>query len=276
MRSRATRSEMDERHAGLIELAEEHGPASVRHLFYRAVVAGLPGITKDVSGYLKVQRAVLRLRRAGEIPYDRIVDTTRWMRKPNSWDGVHDVLYETSRIYRRNLWANSLYRVEVWCESESIAGVLFEVTSRWDVPLMPCRGFSSETFTYSAAEAWAEDDRTPIVFYVGDHDPAGLQIERNLRNRLIEFSGPDFEFYRIGVTWEQVEEFDLPGTKPKKQYGFPLAVEAEALPPDILRNMIDKEIQSYVDHGALTAILAAEESERVVLTRIAETAKGAA
>lgn len=276
MRVRATTSEMEERYARLVGLAEEHGPASVRHLFYQAVVSGLPGITKDDSGYLKVQRAVLKLRRANKIPYDRVVDTTRWMRKPASYDGLHEALYETSRIYRRNLWSSSPWRVEVWCESESIAGVLYEVSSVWDVPLMPCRGFSSETFTYSAAEAWSEDDRHPVVLYVGDHDPAGLQIERTLRDRLSEFYENHIDLSRIGVTWEQVEMLDLPGTKPKKEYGFPLAVEAEALSPGILRRLVDEEIRSYVNQDALWPILAAEESERQILEQIAATAKGGA
>ena len=74
LRRRASRAEMFERKSALIDLVYEHGPSSVRHIFYRAVVTGVTGITKNQSGYDKVQRAVLELRRSGDIPYSLIVD----------------------------------------------------------------------------------------------------------------------------------------------------------------------------------------------------------
>jgi hypothetical protein len=42
--------------------------------------------------------------------------------------------------------------VEVWCEKDTIASILSQVTAQFDVPLMVARGFSSITFIYGAAE----------------------------------------------------------------------------------------------------------------------------
>lgn len=84
----------------------------------------------------------------------------------------------------------------------------------------------------------------------------------------------EIEWGRIGVTWQQVEELHLPGTHPKKPYGYPLAVEAEALPPQMLRDLLDAEVRSFVDQDALMVLEAAEVSERQVLERIAATAGG--
>jgi hypothetical protein len=80
--ARRTNAEMEDCAAFLIDYAERHGPVTVRQLYYRAEVEGLPGIDKTDNGYDKIQRQVLMLRRAGRLPYDDVADLTRWMRKP--------------------------------------------------------------------------------------------------------------------------------------------------------------------------------------------------
>lgn len=274
-RRRATKAEMNQRAEMLVDLAYDHGPCSVRHLYYAAVVAGVPGITKTDSGYGKVQRQVLQLRRDSRIPYELVVDSTRWMRKPKSYNSIQDALEAAARQYRRNLWTDSLWRLEVWAESDSIASTIYGITAMWDIPLMVCRGYASETFAYNAAEAWkSELYRHPVVLYVGDHDPNGLEIEEDLRSKLTEFGGRDVEWLRVGVRWDQVEAMDLPGTTPKlgkkkKPYPFPIAVEAEALPAEYLRNELDGVIRTFVDDHQLAVLQAAEDSEREVLLRMA-------
>jgi hypothetical protein len=72
----------------LAALIREGCPVTVRQLYYRAEVAGVPGIDKTEDGYNKVQRQVLDLRRAGRLPYRHIADLTRWMRKPDTYDSA--------------------------------------------------------------------------------------------------------------------------------------------------------------------------------------------
>jgi hypothetical protein len=272
--NRATAADMAERLELIRQLVAEHHPCSVRHVFYRAVVAGVPSVGKDRNGYVKVQRAVLQLRRDGRIPYAWITDNSRSAFHLDVWDGLDAFLGDMAGVYRRDLWHRSPWRVEVWCESDSIAGTLIDVTSRWRVPLFPIKGQSSETFAYNAAQAWlAQRHRQPVVLYVGDHDPAGLEIEESLEAKLHGFAaagGLTVEplFLRVGVTWDQVETYDLPGTTPKKPYGFPLAVEAEALPPRLLRDLVDHHISRYVDQAQLSTLLAVEAEERDGLYRL--------
>ncbi|CAN5814233.1 hypothetical protein BH23ACT4_BH23ACT4_03670 [soil metagenome] len=271
--TRATKAEMESRYQHLTDLAYEHGPCSVRHIYYRAVVAGV--VPKNESGYNKVQRAVLDLRREGEIPYQLITDNTRWVTEAETWNGVEDVLRHTARTYRRNLWAGSEYRVEVWVESDSIGGTIHSVVDKWAVPMFVCRGQVSESFAHSAVETWKSDpDPTRIVLYIGDHDPAGIEIENSLIEKLDRFNDDDsdfveYEFMRMALTWDQIRAGDLPGSPPKKDYGYPLAVEAEALPPNELRDLIDGEIEMYVDHHDLYLLQVAEKSEREIFMRMA-------
>lgn len=266
-RGRATRAEMERRRDALLDLAREHRPASVRNIYYRAVVAGL--VPKDDGGYRKVQTMLVELRRSGALPYEWLTDNARWRRRADTWDGVDEVLELTARTYRRALWTRSAVTVEVWCESDSIAGTIWPVTERWDVDLLPVRGFSSLTFAYSSAMELNRQERPAVIYYVGDHDPAGLGIEAKLREYLEEFCTVPVKIERVGVTWEQVEAMNLPGTTPKKAYGYPLAVEAEAIPPGVLRDLVESAIHEHLDEREVHLLELVEREERVRLLELA-------
>lgn len=169
-RRRATKAEMEQRAEFLIDYAEEHGPVTVRQLYYQAEVHGLPGIDKTDQGYVKIQRQVLSLRRESRLDYEHIADATRWMRKPRSFDGIEEALNNAARLYRKALWTDADSYIEVWCEKDALAGVIYPITSVHDVPLMVTRGFSSETFCYEAIAAQAGNDRPYHVYYLGDFD----------------------------------------------------------------------------------------------------------
>jgi hypothetical protein len=122
---------MGQRADFLIDYAQTHGPISVRGLYYQAETANLPGIDKTESSYLKVQRQVLALRRAGRLAYEHIADATRWMRKPRSFDSIEDALLNTVQTYRRNLWRDADSYVEIWIEKDALAGVVYPITGAW-------------------------------------------------------------------------------------------------------------------------------------------------
>jgi hypothetical protein len=174
---------MEERTLFLIDYADRHGPVTVRQLYYRAEISGVPGIDKTESGYNKVQRQVLALRRAKRLPYRHIADLTRWMRKPCTYDSVEQALQATAQLNRKALWADPEVYVEVWFEKDALAGVIYPVTDLYDVPLMVARGYSSETFTFGAVESREGDDRAHVIYYLGDFDRAGLR-ERWKRNSI--------------------------------------------------------------------------------------------
>jgi len=88
-------------------------------------------------------------------------------------------LEEMHKFYRRDLWANQDVYVEVWAESDSVAGIIADVTNEFDVPLMVCRGYSSTTFLYSAAQNIEAVGKPAYLYQVGDHDPSGVDIARN-------------------------------------------------------------------------------------------------
>jgi hypothetical protein len=216
-RRRATKEEMAERARFLIEYAAEHGPVTVRGLYYQAEVAEVPGIEKTDAGYAKVQRQVLQLRRSGGMPYEDIADATRWMRKPRSYDSIEDALAATAALYRRNLWATAPAYLEVWLEKDAMAGVLYPVPSAFDVPLMVARGFCSETFAFEAIEQRGDDRRPYHVLYLGDLDRAGRDAAESLRRKLTHFAlkkSIAVKFIELAVTVEQIRFLSLPTRPP--------------------------------------------------------------
>ncbi len=125
-RSRRTRAELAELDWSLAEIVAEIEPATVRQIFYQAVVRGL--VPKDeAKGYKLVQRRLVKLRETGEIPYGWITDNVRIVRGHNRYDGPEDYARVAAEFYRRDYWADSPVNVEVWLEKDALAGVLVPV-----------------------------------------------------------------------------------------------------------------------------------------------------
>jgi hypothetical protein len=278
-RRRATKHEMDERARFLIAYAAEHGPVTVRGLYYQAEVAGVPGIDKTDSGYAKVQRQVLELRRAERLPYEHIADATRWMRKPRSYGSIADALEATAALYRRRLWADATSYIEIWCEKDALAGVIYPETEAFDVPLMVTRGFCSETFAFEAIEDRGTDRRPYYVYYLGDFDRAGRDAAASLRKKLMHFAASksiEVEFIDLAVTLAQIHKLGLPTREPKRKsaadrrWPYKFACELDALPPDYLRDLVRAAIERHLPADQYRVLKAAEESEREQLRRWAD------
>jgi hypothetical protein len=274
-RERASRDEMAARQDALFEIVRVNQPTGIRFTYYTATTRGI--VPKTDLGYRKVQHAVLDMRRAGRIPYSWITDSSRWMRKPASYNSLAEALESTARFYRRSLWSDANAVVEVWCESDSVAGVLYPVTAKWDVPLFPMKGQASDSFVWGAAQNYRDDPRHLQIYYVGDHDPAGYEIETNLHAKLCLFSGrEDISFERLAVTSADVQNLNLSGTRPKKnnyrnaltgetvRWSGP-SVEVEAIEPPLLRAWLDDLIAEHISPDELHVHKVAEASEREAL-----------
>jgi hypothetical protein len=273
-RTRRTRREIEslrEQIAGVV--AADH-PMTVRQVFYRLAVRQV--VPKSEEGYDAVQRQLLFLRRAEVIPYERIADNTRWMRKPASFGSAEDALDYTAQCYRRSLWRDQGVHVEVWCEKDALAGVIYQETAAYDVPLMVSRGFSSESYLYEAAGAIRASGKPSHIYYFGDRDPSGVRIDPAIRRGLERFAPEaDITFERVAVTPEQIAERALP-TRPTKRTGNSHArgfegdsVELDAIPPARLRLLVRECIERHIDGRILSITKLAERNERELFARMA-------
>jgi hypothetical protein len=271
-RARATKAEVTARRDALMGIVGEARPMTVRQVFYQATVRGL--VEKEESGYVKVQTDLVLLRRSGDLPYGWLADNTRWQRKPRTFDGVEEALTETARLYRKNLWVNANSYVEVWLEKDALAGVVYPVTSTFDVPLMVARGYASLSFLHDAAEYIGSLDVPAYIYHFGDFDPSGVNAGEKIEETLCEMA-PDatIHFERVAVTPEQITEWNLP-TRPTKtsdtrSKGFGAeSVELDAIPPDDLRALVQETIEWHLPSEQYEVLKAAEESERELISRL--------
>lgn len=270
-RKRRTKAEMDALRAAIYNIYEQHKPLTLRNLFYRLVVGKI--IKKSQNEYNNVViRLCGQMREGDELPWNWIVDNTRWMRKPKTYSSLEDMLEQNQRFYRRALWDDQSTYVEIWCESDSAAGVLYEVTREWDVPLMPARGQSSKTFLRNAAMAYRDIDKPIYVYSFCDHDPSGLQISNNIQTKLKKYSKrDDLVFERVAVNSEQIDAWDLPW-QPADKDNMPdkRKVELEAIEPEMLRQLCRDCITQHIDDDVLARTATVEDAERSTLSQIIE------
>jgi len=263
----------------LAQILNDEGPISVRGAFYRAVSAGVYPDTAD-KHYRAAGIAILKLRRLGIISYDKVSDSTRVRDKPSSWVNLNDFANTVRRAYRKDLWCGQSSHVEVAVEKDAMFGVLSPVTHDLDVNLNVIRGAASETFVWTWAESLMEIDLPITIYYLGDHDPSGLQIERDLRSRLEGFlDGEPVNWQRLAINAEDFHRADLIGFPIKKARDGSLrphdrdyhaafgdkCIEVDAIPATEIRERLKEAINQHIDTDAWERLSEAETVESETL-----------
>ncbi len=252
------------------EIAADCQPITLRGLFYRLVSAGVFPST-DKEHYNKVGRIVSRLRRCGIMPFRWIVDSLRTTHKPSSWSGLGDFCETLRGSYRLDFWRSLDDYCHVICEKDAIAGTIAPITEGYDVSLSPIRGYCSDSFAHAIGSQWAEIEKPISCFYLGDHDPSGIDLERDVRRKLEQHSGKSFSWVRLAINPADFEEFDLIRLEPKKsdrryrkfreQYGDACA-EVDALHPNELRQRIAQAIEKLIPQDRWRRLQLVEQAER--------------
>jgi hypothetical protein len=269
-RRRATKAEVEGRRDALHEIVSEMSPMTVRQVFYQATVRGI--VEKSEAGYTKVQTDLVLMRKSGDLPYEWLADNTRWQRKPRTYSSIQQAIDDTARQYRKSLWDAVDAYVEIWLEKDALAGVVVPVTAKYDVPLMVSKGYASLSFLHSAAEYINDLDVPTYIYHFGDFDPSGVNAGEKIEETLRELA-PDAEIYfeRCAVTPSQITAWSLP-TRPTKTTdsrakGFgDISVELDAIEPGLLRHLVEQTIQQHLPADQFKVLMAAEESERQLLT----------
>jgi hypothetical protein len=258
----------------ILDVIEDDPPMTVRQVFYQLVARGV--IEKTEAQYQQtVIRLMTEMRLDGTLPYEWVVDESRRVRITQTFDNIRDALAHTAKFYRRSALARSDDYLEIWCEKDALAGVMWDPVSEYDVPLMVSRGMPSITFLHGSAQAIARAasaGKQSYIYQFGDHDPSGVLIPQTIERRLHEMCerlnapGPIVE--RVALTEKQIEEYNLP-TRQTKRDGNQHAkdfegdsVELDALPPRVLRQMATEVIEQHISAAETEKLRVAEDSER--------------
>ena len=270
---RRSKTEIEAIKVAIRNILKADWPMTVRQVFYQLVVRGL--IEKTEEQYKgTVVRLLTDMRISGAIRFSCIVDESRRTRITRTYDSVADAVADTAKYYRRSALQECDAYIEIWSEKEALSGVIFDVASDYDVPVVVSKGTPSITQLHATFEniyRAAEAGKYSFLYQLGDHDPSGCMILEAMRSRLDEFCQrydcPFPEIERIALTEEQVRQFRLP-TRPTKRDGNTHAKtfvgdssELDALPSAALRALVREVIERHISSEQLDALRAAEESE---------------
>jgi hypothetical protein len=273
-RIKRTKNQMSELLDGVhIILGEYDEPITIRHLFYRCANCGMIGKTE--KEYDNLRGHLAKWRRQRLIQFDKFIDATRFHYGKACFNDLGEYLESCAKSYRLNLWRDSGYHVEVWVEKDAVAAMVSSIAQEWNLQTFVGRGDPSMSSLHSAAEQfnyYRRHGRKPVILYIGDYDESGLAIPKTIEKKLLADHDCEVELIRVGIIEEHIHRFNLP-TRPAKgdRRGESIiaAVDIDAMKPEDLRSILQKEIESFIDHDQLQRMRLIEESERETLTAIA-------
>jgi hypothetical protein len=202
----------------------------------------------------------------------------------SNWDNPVDILESAKRSYHRDLWENQDTRVEVWIEKDALVGVVEKVCNDEDVPFFSCRGYVSDSEMWRAgirARHYSEKGKKILFLHLGDHDPSGIDMTRDITERVELFSGyaPGIEIRRIALTMAQIAEVSPPPNPAKISdsrfesysalYGDE-SWELDALEPQYIVNLIRGQIESVRDPKKWEHSIDIQEEEREQIESVIE------
>lgn len=272
-------------HLAVIETAEEicqdyaaQGfDLTLRQLYYQFVARG--HIANKQTEYKRLGSIVNDARLAGLLDWDYIVDRTRNLRDLAHWDSPESIVDAVASQYRTERWQHQTHRVEVWIEKDALVGVIEGACNRNDVAYFSCRGYTSQSEIWGAAQRlirYQDAGQSPVIIHLGDHDPSGIDMTRDITDRL-ELFGARTKVQRIALNMDQVRQYDPPPNPAKltdsrameyiSRYGGS-SWELDALDPATLAHLIEDEIGDWRDDDQWSHDTAAMERERELLSAV--------
>lgn len=268
---------------------------TLRQLHYQMVSHNAKYVNYD-SAYKKLGNILDDCRYSGVIDWDAIEDRGRVPYIPWSADSVDDALNTVLQQYRRDRQSDQDIVVELWTEKDALSGILRRPTSKYHVRLVVNKGYSSSSAMYDAYERIKEaynNNKKFVLLYFGDHDPSGLDMVRDIEDRLTfmmregeeMISDPEdwFEVKHIGLTMAQVKRYNLPPNPTKltdsrsnayiEKYGE-TCWEVDALEPAVLINLVEQFIQSTIDIDKYEEILKLERADKTKIRSIMNDQSG--
>lgn len=258
---------------------------TLRQLYYQLVTVN--AITNEERSYKRLSALLTDARYAGLVDWDAIEDRVRQPRTSSEWSDINSIVESAIYSYRLPRWNGQSNYVELWVEKEALAGVLAPIARKYHITLMVNKGYSSASAMRESALRFQREldfprgssayhehrERKLTLLYLGDHDPSGEDMVRDIRDRFLEF-GTDVDVKKVALTIRQVRRYDPPPNPAKitdpraegyiEKYGNS-SWEVDALPPSTLTQLIEDELDALIDRSLMDAIIAREDEDKELL-----------
>lgn len=279
---------------------------TLRQLYYQFVSQNL--ITNEEKSYKRLADVISTGRLTGWLDWDGIEDRGREPVVPLQFDNLKHRVATALANYRLPRWEGQTSYCELWVEKQALAGVLAPLAREFHVTLMVNKGYSSQSAMYDSAQrfregmgttgeiemAYGEDgeeviadypwenlesQREGYLFYLGDHDPSGEDMVRDIRERMAMFGVHDLTVKKVALTMAQIQQYNPPPNPAKvtdprakeyiAQHGHS-SWEVDALPPNVLVRLIRSAFSAVIDQPTMDAVIAKEEADKAALIKATE------
>lgn len=260
---------------------------TLRQLYYQLVSKNV--IPNEEKSYKGLGKLLSEARLAGLVDWSAIEDRGRLPKTPGEYENLQELVEAASYSYRLPRWANQGQYVELWVEKDALAGVLAPIARKFHVTLMVNKGYSSTSAMYESAERYKAnrevakgkfegDERDLSLLYLGDMDPSGEDMARDIRDRMSTF-GVELDVRKIALTMKQVQQYNPPPNPAKLTDSRAASYvakhgnsswEVDALPPRVLTKLITSALEACLDRDLWDAVLEREEEDKRELAKAAE------
>jgi len=259
----------------LEEYSEQGYRLTLRQLYYQLVARDF--IPNRVQEYSKLSSVLVDARMNGLTDWGMIEDR---IRKPHLLYWVRDIqdaINDTVRYYRLNRQEGQKNCIEIWTEKDAVSNILKRVSQYFHLRLMINRGYSSCSAMKEAFDRLRLSNRKTIILYIGDHDPSGLDMIRDVDSRLAEFGLDNFEVIHVALTADQIREFSPPPNPAKitdprsrwyiSEFGSE-SWELDALKPGDLERIVRNIAEEYIDLNLFESMVQKEKEDKEKLMEL--------
>jgi hypothetical protein len=248
---------------------------TVRQIYYQFVARAY--IPNQPEEYAKLQSLLNDARLAGLVDWDAIVDRTRHLRALAHQAHPRDVLAGAKDEFQYWLWENQPNYVEVWVEKDALLDIVASIANPLDVGYFSCRGYTSVSEMHSAAMRFKyeiEQGKQVRVIHLGDHDPSGIDMTRDITERLQNVFGVAAHIYRVALNRNQIDQYNPPpnpaklsdsrATKYIAEHGE-YSWELDALEPTVMAKVVEKNVLHWRDEELWAQAVRKQERARRLL-----------
>ena len=251
---------------------------TLRQVYYQLVSRDL--IENTERSYKRLGELINNGRLAGLIDWNAIIYRTRNMRRNSHWDSPGEIITNAKYQFFTDKWEGQEHYVEVWVEKDALIGVIGQTCEKLDVPYFSCRGFVSQSEMYAASQRIGRNSENSscTIFHLGDHDPSGIDMTRDIIDRLEMFECA-VDVRRIGLNMDQVKKYNPPPNPAKitdsrfagyaKKHGTK-SWELDALNPSILDKLIRDSVTPLIDKRQWNKQVEKEEEGKNLLEFIVD------
>jgi len=261
----------------MTEYAENGYDLTLRQLYYQFVSRGL--IENTQRSYKNLGKLVSDGRMAGLLDWSQLTDRTRYLRGRGTESSPSNAIWHMAYSYRENLWLTQPTYVEVWVEKEALSSIISHSCS-FGVDYFATKGYASSSSMKSRAETFIdkqEEGKRTVIIYLGDHDPSGLDMVRDIEDRLKIMGATEIEVMPVALTWAQIQQYNPPPNPAKitdsratdyiAQHGNE-SWELDALEPAVLEALIEENILALRDENLWAEAEKVQDVNKALMTSV--------